>query len=201
MRLFLFALLTIITTGCQAQNYGGWWQEVDSFTNNGQPKSALEVVQKIHNQAVKDGNGPQLVKAVIHEIKFQADFEEESLVASIIRLEDEAKTAPEPTKQILHSLLAEMHWGYFQNNSWQILNRTATEEAGDNLLTWDFKRLAQEADKHFQLSSENPALLQKAALKDFVPILSGANTYRNLRPTLYHLLLSRALDFYSDRAA
>ncbi|MCB9190243.1 MAG: hypothetical protein H6602_01070 [Flavobacteriales bacterium] len=98
--------------------------------NEGRPKSALEVVQKIHDQAVKDGNGAQLVKAVIHEIKFQSEFEEESLVASIIRLEGEAKTAPEPTKQILHSLLAEMNWGYYQNNSWQIHNRTATEAAG-----------------------------------------------------------------------
>ncbi|MCF8465697.1 MAG: hypothetical protein K9G41_12695, partial [Flavobacteriales bacterium] len=193
--IILFALLSLTST---AQNYGGWWQEVDAYTSNGQPKSALAVVAKIHDQAVKDGNGPQLVKAVIHEIKFQADFEEESLVASIIRLEDEAKTAPQPTKQILHSLLAEMHWGYYQNNSWQILNRTATEEAGDNLLTWDFKRLAQEADKYYQLSLENPELLQNAALKDYEAILTGTDTYRNLRPSLYHLLLSRALDFYSS---
>ena len=196
MRLFLFALLAFLAMNSQAQNYGGWWQEVDQFTRDGRPKSALEVVQKIHDQAVKDGNGPQLVKAVIHEVKFQAQFEEESLVASIIRLEGEAKTAPEPTKQILHSLLAEMHWGYYRNNSWQILNRTATEDAGDNILTWDFKRLAQEADKHFQLSLENPEILNNAALKDYEAILTGADSYRNLRPNLYHLLLSRALDFY-----
>lgn len=198
MRLFLIALLTIFFTGCQAQNYGGWWQEVDEFTNNGQPKSALEVVRKIHDQAVKDGNGPQLVKAVIHEIKFQSEFEEESLVASIMRLEEEAKTAPEPTRQILHSLLAEMHWGYYQNNSWQILNRTATEDAGDNILTWDFKRLAQEADRYFQLSILNPEALRTASLEDYEAILTGAETYRNLRPSLYHLLLSRSLDFYSS---
>ncbi|MBI1288987.1 MAG: hypothetical protein GC178_15575 [Flavobacteriales bacterium] len=198
MRLFLIALFTIFTTGCQAQNYGGWWQEVDQYTNDGRPKSALEVVRKIHDQAVKDGNGPQLVKAVIHEIKFQSEFEEESLVASIIRLEDEAKTAPEPTKQILHSLLAEMNWGYYQNNSWQIHNRTATETAGDNILTWDFKRIAEEADKHYRLSLENAEVLKSAALKDYEAILTGSDKYRELRPSLYHLLLSRALDFYSS---
>jgi uncharacterized protein YfaS (alpha-2-macroglobulin family) len=198
MRTFLSFLLTIFALSGHAQNYGGWWQEVETHTNEGKPKSALEVVQKIHDQAVKDGNGPQLVKAVIHQIKFQAEFEEESLVASIVRLEDEAKTAPEPTKQILHSLLAEMHWGYFQNNSWQILNRTESEEAGDNLLTWDFKRIAQEADKHFRLSLENPETLRSASLSDYEAILVGSETYRDLRPTLYHLLLSRALDFYSS---
>ena len=95
MRFFPLLLLTLFTLSSSAQNYGGWWQEVDDFTRDGRPKSALEVVQKIHDQAVKDGNGPQLVKAVIHEIKFQAQFEEESLVASIIRLEDEAKPLPD----------------------------------------------------------------------------------------------------------
>jgi uncharacterized protein YfaS (alpha-2-macroglobulin family) len=190
--------LTLFTLSSTAQNYGGWWQEVDQYTNEGRPKSALEVVQKIHDQAVKDGNGPQLVKAVIHEIKFQSEFEEESLVASIIRLEDEAKTAPEPTKQILHSLLAEMNWGYYQNNSWQIHNRTATEDSGDNILTWDFKRIAEESDKHYRLSLENAEVLKSASLKDYEAILTGSDKYRELRPTLYHLLLSRALDFYSS---
>ena len=110
MRLISFLIFTLFALPIGTPDYGGLWQEVDEHTRNGKPKSALEVVQKIHDQAINDGNSPQLVKAVIHEIKFQAQFEEESLVASIIRLEDEAKTVPEPTKQILHSLLAEMHW-------------------------------------------------------------------------------------------
>ena len=198
MRLISILIFTLFAFPTNSDNYDGWWQEVDEFTRNGQPKSALAVVAKIHGQAVKDGNSPQLVKAVIHEIKFQAEFEEESLVASIIRLEDEATVAPEPTKQILHSLLAEMHWGYYRNNSWQILNRTATEDAGDNILTWDFKRIAQQADKHFQQSLENRKVLQNAPLKEYAAILTGSDTYRELRPSLYHLLLSRALDFYSS---
>ena len=199
MRFFPLLLLTLFTLSSTAQNYGGWWQEVDDFTRDGRPKSALEVVQKIHDQAVKDGNGPQLVKAIIHEIKFQSQFEEESLVASIIRLEDEAKTAPEPTKQILHSLLAEMHWGYYQNNKWQIHNRTATEDAGSNILIWDFKRIAQETDKHYRLSLENSEALKSATLDDYEAILTGSDKYRELRPSLYHLLLSRALEFYSSQ--
>ncbi len=198
MRIIPILILALFTATPLANDYGGWWQEVDEYIKEGRPKSALEVVQKIHDQAVKDGNGPQQIKAVIHEVKLQAQFEEESLVASIIRVEDEAKTAPEPTKQILHSLLAEMHWGYYQNNSWQIHNRTATEAAGDNILTWDFKRIAQEAYKHYRLSLENSEVLKAASLKDYEAILTGSDKYRELRPSLYHLLLSRALDFYSS---
>ena len=199
MRLISLLIFTLFALPIGTPDYGGLWQEVDEHTRNGKPKSALEVVQKIHDQAIKEGNSPQLVKAVIHEIKFQAEFEEESLVASIIRLEDEAKTVPEPTQQILHSLLAEMHWGYFKNNSWQILHRTASENSGKNILTWDFKRIAEEADKHFQLSLENKEVLQSASLKDYEAILTGSDTYRELRPSLYHLLLSRALDFYGSQ--
>lgn len=198
MRIIPILILALLTATPLANDYGGWWQEVDEYIKEGRPKSALEVVQKIHDQAVKDGNGPQQVKAVIHEVKLQAQFEEESLVASIIRVEDEAKTAPEPTKQILHSLLAEMHWGYYQNNQWQIHNRTATEDAGDNILTWDFKRIAEEADKHYRLSLENAEALKAASLKDYEAILTGSDKYRELRPSLYHLLLSRALDLYSS---
>lgn len=198
MRLFPLLLLTLFSALPLGQTYDELWKEVEEHARNGKPRSALEVVQKIHDQAVKDGNGPQLVKAVIHEIKFQSEFEEESLVASIIRLQDEAKTAPEPTKQILHSLLAEMHWGYYRNNSWQIHNRTATEAAGDNILTWDFKRIAEEADKNYRLSLENAEVLRSASLKDYEAILTGSDKYRELRPSLYHLLLSRALEFYSS---
>ena len=198
MRLIPLLLLTLFSAFPLGQNYDELWKEVEEHSRNGKPRSALEVVQKIHDRAAEENNSPQLVKAVIHEVKFQAQFEEESLVASIIRLEDEAKTAPEPTKQILHSLLAEMHWGYYRNNKWQIHNRTATEDAGDNILTWDFKRLAQEADKHFQLSLENSEVLKSASLDDYEAILTGSDKYRELRPSLYHLLLSRALDFYSS---
>jgi uncharacterized protein YfaS (alpha-2-macroglobulin family) len=198
MRLFPLLLLTLFSALPLGQNYDDLWKEVEEHARNGKPKSALEVVQKIHDQAVQENNSPQLVKAVIHEIKFQSEFEEESLVASIIRVEDEARTAPEPTKQILHSLLAEMNWGYYQNNSWQIHNRTATEAAGDNIHTWDFKRIAEEADKHYRLSLENAEALKAASLKDYEAILTGSDKYRKLRPSLYHLLLSRALDFYSS---
>lgn len=191
--LFLFA-----TVSCSAQNYLGLWQEVEAFENVGQPKSALEEVQKIHALAIKEGNGPQLVKALIHEVKFNAQFEEESLVLSIERIEKESKALPAPTQQIVHSILGEMYWAYYRNNSWQIQQRTATISNEGGLLTWDMKRIAQAADEHFTQSLIGANTLRIAQLESYAAILQGDTKYRNLRPTLYHLLLSRALDFYSS---
>ncbi len=198
MRIIPIIILILATIESAAQNYPGLWQEAETLENSGQPRSALEVVQKIHALAIKEGNSPQLVKALIHEVKFNAQFEEESLVLSIERIEKEAKTLPAPTQQIVHSILGEMYWAYYRNNSWQIQQRTATISNEGGLLTWDMKRIAQAADEHFTQSLIGADTLRIAQLESYAAILQGETKYRNLRPTLYHLLLSRAMDFYSS---
>jgi hypothetical protein len=60
------------------------------------------------------------------------------------------------------------------------------------------KRIAQAADEHFTQSLIGANTLRIAQLESYAAILQGDTKYRNLRPTLYHLLLSRALDFYSS---
>ncbi len=201
MRFVLPLLLTIAPLLSHAQTYDDLWKEVDNLTNLGQPRSALEKAEQLHRKAIAEKNGPQLIKAIIHEVKFSAHFEEESLVLSIVRLEDEVKSLPAPTRQVLHSLLGEMYWAYWQNNSWQIRERTATTVQGEGLLSWDFDRIVRMADSHFARSLEGTDTLRSAKLKDYAPILAGDAHYRDLRPTLYHLLLSRALDFYGSEEA
>jgi uncharacterized protein YfaS (alpha-2-macroglobulin family) len=191
----LFAFLPFL--GC-AQTYDDLWKEVATLERGGQPRSALEKVEQLHRKAIAEKNGPQLIKAVIHEVKFNAQFEEESLVLSIGRLEDEAKTLPAPTRQIVHSLLGEMYHAYWFNNSWQIRKRTAFEGEGGYLLTWDFKRIVEAADRHYMLSLQGSDTLRNARLESYAAILEGESRYRDLRPTLYHLLLSRAMDFYAS---
>ncbi len=198
MRFILPFLLLLLSATGMAQNYGGWWQEFDELDRDGKPKSALEVLEKIHAQAVKDTNHVQIIKAAINDVMIRSSYEEESLAASIARLKLLAEQSDQPTQQVLYSLLAEMHWGYYNNNQWRIHKRTATEGADDNILTWDFTRLVKETDKFYQLSLQNPDALRAASLDDYTEILDGTDKYRKLRPSLYHLLLSRALLFYSS---
>jgi hypothetical protein len=198
MRFVLPLMFTIVPLLSHAQTYDDLWKEVNNLQRGGQPRSALEKVEQIHRKAIAENNGPQLIKAIIHEVKFNAQFEEESLVLSIGRLEDEAKMLPAPTRQIVHSLLGEMYMAYWHNNNWQIRERTAMEGEGGNLLTWDFKRIVEAADRHYTLSLKSADTLRNATLENYAAILEGEGRYRDLRPTLYHLLLSRALDFYAS---
>ena len=192
---FSFFLFSIIVT---AQDYNGWWAEVNELINKGQPKSALERLKRIHDTAQEESNGPMLVKALIHEIKLKGQYEEYSLQRSIERIDSVIVQSKAPVTNILHSMLGEMYWGYYQQNRWQFHHRTSKESASDNIATWDFNRIVKTADRHYRKSLTGPEALKASELKDFESILQGRNDYRELRPSLYHLLLSRAMDFYGS---
>lgn len=181
-----------------AQEYQGWWAEVNELINQGQPKSALAKLEKIHTTALEENNGPMLVKALIHEVKLKAQYEEYSLQLSINRLDSVAETLDAPNSNILHSMLGEMYWGYYRQNQWQFHQRTFSESTTDDIATWDFRRIVLAADAHFKESLTNPDRLNKLELERFAGLLQGRKDHRNLRPTLYHLLISRALDFYAS---
>lgn len=171
---------------------------MDELINKGQPKSALEKLARIHDTALKENNSPMLIKSVIHEIKLKGQYEEESLQQSIGRLEDVAAKMKAPTANVMHSMLAEMYWGYYTQNRWQFHQRSNTTIESDDIATWDFKKLVNKADHHYRLSLESPDLLKSEPLKNYSSIIQGNDKYRDLRPSLYHLLLSRAMDFYAS---
>ena len=56
-----------------ASYYSLQWKKVDSLSNLGLPKSALVIVNKIYDQAKKEKNDPQYIKAVIYRLKLKAD--------------------------------------------------------------------------------------------------------------------------------
>jgi len=53
------------------------WFRVDSLESVGLPKSALELCDEIYNKAKKESNIPQLVKAVMYQIKIVNYVEED----------------------------------------------------------------------------------------------------------------------------
>ncbi len=43
--------------------------------------------------------------------------------------EARAKSAAFPLNVLLHSVIGEQYWSYYQNDRWAILQRTATQDA------------------------------------------------------------------------
>jgi hypothetical protein len=179
-------------------DYEKEWKKVDSLSGQGLPKSALLLVENIYKKAKAEGNYPQVVKALLHKAKFSSAIEDDATVKIISELEKEIKTAPEPLKQILHSITAEVYWSYYENNRWRFLERTATEDfKQEDILTWDLRKIMEVSLAHYRASVENPALLKGIKLGMYDAILLPGKGTRKYRPTLYDFLAHRAVDFYA----
>lgn len=173
------------------------WKQIDSLEQAGQPRSALEIVQTIYAKAKAENNTGQLVKAVIYKLKFTSYIEEDALVLSLIDLKKEAVKAPFPARNVLHSMLAEMYWNYYQQNRYRFLNRSATVDfEADDIRTWDLQKVVEGVKQHYFLSLEERNSLVDTPVDVYQAILqNGANT-RELRPTLYDFLAQRAVNFF-----
>lgn len=197
--LLVAALLAAATRAmAQPNDYKNNWEKVDGFLLKGLPKSALEEVQNIYNLANKTGNQVQQVKALVYTCNLKQDLEEESGVKTIDTIVREAEAAKEPTRQLLYSIAADAYLKYYQQNRWKMYERGITTNADPtNPATWTAPDFHSKIAWCYQQSLANPTMLQKHSLTQYEPIVLKGNT-RPLRPTLYHLLAHKALDFFKS---
>ncbi|MFZ4704614.1 MAG: alpha-2-macroglobulin family protein [Bacteroidales bacterium] len=195
--IILFTITSLVTFG--QNNYQKQWAEVDSLSEIGQPKSALELVSKIYLSAKEQKDAPQFVKASLYRIKLQSDFEEDYMETAISSLETEVITTPSPLSQVIHSMLAELYWGYYENHRYLFLDRAETVgyESSD-IKTWSLKKILQVTMQHYSKSLEYPADLKSTSLKMYDAILLVQKGSGKFRPTLYDFLAHRVVDFYMN---
>lgn len=189
----------------KGSTYEKEWKKVDSLTNKGLTQSALKVVEGIYAKAKTDNNAPQIVKAVIHRIKLESYMEEYSVQKSIDKLNEEVKDSKYPLTPVLHSVLAEMYWHYYQNNRWKFQNRTQTVNFKmEDISTWDLKTIVDQTVKQYQLSLKDVDSLKRTSLNLYDDVLTHDDynlknkpaPQRKLRASLYDFLAHRAVDFF-----
>ncbi|MBX2846356.1 MAG: hypothetical protein KTR13_09095, partial [Saprospiraceae bacterium] len=179
--------------------YEAQWKEVERFEREGLPKSALEVVDRIFAQAKLEQNPPQIYKTLIYQSKYALQLEEDAQLNIVNTFKEEIEAADAPTKQLLQSTLADLYWQYFNANRYQFLNRTATANIDlEDFRTWDLNKIFEESAALFDTSLQPATMLQQIALEDFDAILSEEEGSKTYRPTLYDLLVHRALQFYKN---
>lgn len=201
-RIISFIFLISSLVAASQNRYASDWQKVDSLSNLGQPQSALEIVNRISDETKASGLTDQFVKATIYRMKLEADFQEDFYKTAIERTKSEIQQAKAPEKQILSSVLAELYWRYFQNNRWNILNRSETYGfVPDDMATWDARKLVSACMENYQQSLSDKDLLQKTAISSFSEILIKQVDSEKFRPTLFDFLAHRAIDFYSSSDA
>ena len=158
---------------------------------------ALAEVDLIFDAASKNLHHNQVIKAVLYELKYNTYLEEDDYVLGIYRLDELVAKAPSPSKEILHSLIAEVYWGYYSSNSWKFAERTNVVEVDlQDVRTWDLRKIAEKVRFHYMMSMTNSDLSKSKLIKDFSEIASYTSESNEIRPTLFDFLGHRALDFF-----
>lgn len=186
-------------TVMQDNEYAGMWKEVEALNDKGLPRSALELVEQIYQKAVSENNAPQTVKSILYKVKLQSDFQEDYLPEAIQEVKDQISIAKPPVRQVLHSILAELYWGYYQSNRHRFMERsTIAGPVGSDIKTWDLKKILSETIDQYMASLEDPETLKKIPLENMDPILETKEGSKKFRPTLYDFLTHRAIDFFMN---
>ena len=201
MNYFITALMVIFFANfsqAQSKDYATLWKKVETYENDGFPKSALEIVKEISVLAIKDNNTPQQIKTLLYQSKYAMTLEEDAQLKIMADFKNAIATTKAPAKNVLENILATMYWQYFQQNRYQFYNRTNTASKVDetDFQTWDLQRLFDEIHLHYQNSLENETILKQTQLEDYNAILMEQANSKTLRPTLFDLLAHNALEFY-----
>ncbi|NTW23821.1 MAG: hypothetical protein HGA37_03900, partial [Lentimicrobium sp.] len=178
------------------------WKQVDSLAAQGLPQSALELVNGIFNKAKTDNDMPEFLKAALYQLLLRSEFEENYIENYIGETEKNLSSTPSPARQVLHSILADLYWQYYQQNRYRILDQTVViNNNSENIASWDAKMFVDKTAEHYLTSVEEPLLLQSVSLKIYDPILETAGNSKKFRPTLFDFLAHRAIDFFSNEEA
>ncbi|AXY75818.1 alpha-2-macroglobulin [Paraflavitalea soli] len=200
-KVFLLVLATLslftVTAQQKMNTYDKAWKKIDSLIQEkGLPASALTEVNKVYAQAQKEKNDAQLIKALIYRAQLRAIKEEAAGPKSIADMEAEIAKATEPARSIIQSITAGMYWSYFQQNRWKLYNRTATVNFNKaDIATWSTDDFHKKIGELYLASLKNEKLLQQTKLEPFDPIIQKGKA-RYLRPTLFDLLATHALNYF-----
>ncbi len=199
---FLLLIACCLTQTSIAQtNFNDVFYSIDSLETIGQPQAALKKVEDLQIQAKKEANESLFLKCTVYKIKFLSYLQEDAIASIIENLDTEIKIAEFPVRNILQSLEAEIYSKYYNQNSYKISQRSDLVTQNTDFTFWGTTKLLEETAYLYQASLTKPKGLQDISLEEYNAILTGDQETRKYRPTLYDLLVNRALDYYLSRNA
>ncbi len=197
-------LLIFIVTNLRAQEkkfYKEKWSEVSDTEKKGLPKSGLEIVNEIYDFAKKDKNSEQVIKSFIYKLKYKNLIEENAFEKLCKELDSVADVSPFPENAIMQTMLADMFWWYYSNNSYKFYQRTNTVNfKNDDMQTWTLDYLGHKIIRAYNLSLANKEGLQIISSDKYPELIYQGSKPKNLRPTLYDFLAHKALDFFANKS-
>ena len=191
------------------------WKNVTDAESKGLPKTAIEKLGPIIEQAMAEKAYPEAIKAVARKIAFEGQIEGQKAEEKITRLEAEIAKAPKETVPVMDAILADWYWHYFQQNRHRFMRRTAVgipgleapdaagaaagnTKPGKDITTWDLPRIFAEIDKQFTKALSAEAELKKIKVADYDELLQKGTVPDSYRPSMFDFIAHEALAFYTS---
>jgi uncharacterized protein YfaS (alpha-2-macroglobulin family) len=175
------------------------WDEVKKADNEGLPKTAVEVLDSLVEQARESRNYPWLLRGLTARWTRKAQITGDVAKERIVLAEKELPTADKRVKPLLHTVLAAWYWDYYSNNRYRFQNRSATKGLDDtDFTTWDLPKLFNQIDFHYKEALKPEIWLKKMKISLWQPFIEAASSPEGFRPTLYDFIAHEALKFYES---
>ncbi len=179
------------------------WSHIDSLADKGLFAQALTATEAVLARAQADNDQLTEFRAWMYKARFQqytGTDPEEMIVAIEQRA---ASTSAVPLKPLLHAVIGQHYWDEYQDDRWEILERTPLAEAGADPTTWDQAAYMHKVITELQASLQPADTLAQLPIGDLAPLLlPEADELRKaaatLRPTVLDLLAHRALAIFRN---
>ena len=171
------------------------WKTVEELAQKQLPESALKEVEIILNQAQKEKNSVQLIKAMLYKMRFALDKNPDEAPQLIKEFESFTNKSNDPVERaLLHSMTAELYTKYYQTDSWKINQRTDIKGfVPEDIKEWTKNIYFDKITQYLKSSIENPSILQQTNTLKFSELMEEGNDSEQLQPTLFDFLGNRRI--------
>lgn len=147
----VFAGLLLSPRSAVAQSYAALWKSVEAARTKDLPKTALQSVDKVVSKARREGNSPQLLKALMVRRQLASDLSPDSAALCIPQLQ---KALQEERDTVMQSLY---------HTALGLLYAAADAHLDEQAPT--------QAVSHLKAAMARPELLAEARTSDFLPLV------------------------------
>ncbi|CAM4314901.1 alpha-2-macroglobulin family protein [Gillisia hiemivivida] len=193
--IFLFSFLSF----SQQTEYNKLWEKIDSLEIIGKTDSANEFTKELIVVAANNKEYSNLLKGKLFHYKFHQINHEDSNQYILNDLNTWISKVPSPYKNILRSYKADFIMDYYRQNRWKLKNRSKIDNPKENELeTWSMETLHDTIKNTFERSLVEKEVLIATSNSEISLLLDSNLLTRKYHPSVYDLLVSRLIEFYSE---
>lgn len=193
------ALFLVFQLQAQTFDYTSKWKEINSLSEKGLLDQALKQTHLLLEEAQKEQNSVQTIKALIHQFSYSRQFEEDAIAKSIQQLDLMQNKVSGVEQALLDAALAELYMFYYQNNQWQINQRKEiTGTPPTDMAYWTKKHFKTKIEGLLEHALSHEKVLKETSSEYWKEIFVEDSLGFEVFPTLYDFVAWKAIEFYQS---